>query len=102
MLSAANPYYYEGKAPKGIGSPHTPKDYIWHIALSIQGMTSADEEEKARLLDYFERTDAGTNLVHEGFHKDDPKLFTREWFSWSNAMFVEFVLSLCGLTVKAD
>ena len=102
MLSAANPYYYEGKAAKGIGSPHTPKDYIWHIALSIQGMTSADEEEKARLLDYFERTDAGTNLVHEGFHKDDPKLFTREWFSWSNAMFVEFVLSLCGLTVKAD
>ena len=64
-------------------------------------MTSADAQEKERLLDYFERTDAGTNLVHEGFHKDDPDRFTREWFSWSNAMFVEFVLSMCGLTVKA-
>ncbi|HJB92138.1 MAG TPA: glycoside hydrolase family 125 protein [Candidatus Eisenbergiella merdigallinarum] len=101
MLSDANPYYYEGKVAKGIGSPHTPEDYIWHIALSIQGMTSADAQEKERLLDYFERTDAGTNLVHEGFHKDDPDRFTREWFSWSNAMFVEFVLSMCGLTVKA-
>lgn len=101
MLSAANPYYYEGKAAKGIGSPHTPADYIWHIALSIQGMTSADAKEKEELLDYFEHTDADTNLVHEGFHKDNPYEFTREWFSWSNAMFVEFVLSVCGMTVKA-
>lgn len=101
MLSEANPYYYEGAAAKGIGSPHTPEDYIWHIGLSIQGMTSTDTAEKEQILDYFERTDAGTNLVHEGFHKDDPMQYTREWFSWSNAMFVEFVLSVCGLTVKA-
>lgn len=99
MLSGANPYYYEGSAAKGIGSPHTPVDYIWHIALSIQGMTSVDTAEKEQLLDYFEHTDADTNLVHEGFHKDDPYHFTREWFSWSNAMFVEFVLSVCGMEV---
>ena len=101
MLSKANPYYYEGTAAKGIGSPHTPENYIWHIGLSIQGMTSNDQSEKEQLLDYFERTDAGTNLVHEGFDKDDPMKYTREWFSWSNAMFVEFVLSVCGVTVKA-
>ena len=100
MLSEENPYYYEGKFAKGIGSPHTPEGYIWHIALSIQGMTSAVDSEKEQILDWFETTDAGTNLVHEGFHKDDPAIFTREWFSWSNAMFVEFVLSVCGLTIK--
>lgn len=100
MLSEENPYYFEGKFAKGIGSPHTPEDYIWHIALSIQGMTSSDDKEKEMLLDWFETTDAGTNLVHEGFHKDDPTIFTREWFSWSNAMFVEFVLSVCGLRIK--
>lgn len=102
MLSSANPYYYEGTAAKGIGSPHTPAEYIWHIGLAIQGMTSDSDEEKEMLLDYFETTDAGTNLVHEGFHKDDPTQYTREWFSWSNAMFVEFVLSVCGLTIKHD
>lgn len=102
VLSESNPYYYEGTAAKGVGSPHTPEDYIWHIALSIQGMTSADRKEQERLLDYFEHTDGGTGVVHEGFHKDDPNRFTREWFSWSNAMFVEFVLSVCGLEIKAN
>ncbi|WP_339299793.1 glycoside hydrolase family 125 protein [Paenibacillus sp. FSL K6-2441] len=99
ILSRRNPYYYEGTYAKGIGSPHTPPDYIWHIALSIQGITALEESEKLEILDMFERTDAGTNLVHEGFHKDNPSEYTREWFSWSNAMFVEFVLSLCGLEI---
>ena len=39
VLSKENPYYYEGTAAKGVGSPHTPLDYIWHIALSMQGLT---------------------------------------------------------------
>lgn len=100
ILSRRNPYYYEGTYAKGIGSPHTPADYIWHIALSIQGITATNEAEKNALLDMFERTDAGTGLVHEGFHKDNPEKYTREWFSWSNAMFVEYVLSMCGLEIK--
>lgn len=100
ILSPTNPYFYEGEYAKGIGSPHTPENYIWHIALSIQGMTTMDDSEKNEILDTFERTDAGTNLVHEGFNKDNPNEYTREWFSWSNAMFVEFVLSVCGLEIK--
>lgn len=100
ILSKRNPYYYEGEYAKGIGSPHTPENYIWHIALSIQGITATEEAEKQEILGMFERTDAGTGLVHEGFHKDNPDEYTREWFSWSNAMFVEFVLSLCGLEIK--
>lgn len=100
ILSQRNPYFYEGSYAKGIGSPHTPENYIWHIALSIQGMTATDESEKNEILDMFERTDAGTQLVHEGFNKDNPNEFTREWFSWSNAMFVEFVLCVCGMEIK--
>lgn len=48
ILSKDNPYYYEGSVAKGIGSPHTPENYIWHIALSMQLMTSKDENEKKR------------------------------------------------------
>lgn len=99
-LSKKNPYYFEGTAAKGIGSPHTGDDYIWHIALSIQGMTTDNTAEIEQILDYFETTDADTGLVHEGFNKDNPHDFTRPWFSWSNAMFVEFVLSVCGLRIK--
>jgi len=100
VLSRKNPYYFEGSAASGIGSPHTGEDKIWHIALAIQGITAADEAEKELLLDYFEKTDAGTGFVHEGFDKDDPYNYTREWFSWANAMFAEFVLSACGLLIK--
>lgn len=100
ILSDENPYYYEGTFAKGIGSPHTPENYIWHIALAIQGLTSSDEAEREYLLDVFEKTDADTNAVHEGFNKDDPTQFTRPWFSWANAVYSEFILSLCGVEVK--
>lgn len=97
VLSDENPLYFEGKAAKGVGSDHTPKDYIWHIALSMQAMTSTDEKEKEEILGYFETTDAGTNLLHEGFHKDNPEEYTRDWFSWSNSLFCETILRHIGL-----
>lgn len=97
VLSSENPLYFEGEFAKGIGSNHTPEDYIWHIALSIQAMTTNDTKEIEKILEYFERTDAGTNLLHEGFHKDNPEEYTRDWFSWSNSLFCEAVLRYIGL-----
>lgn len=92
VLSKANPFYYEGKAAKGVGSPHTPPRYIWHIALSMQGLTSNDPKEMKQLLDTIVATDANTGFVHEGFDVDDPMRFTRPWFAWSNSIFSEFVI----------
>lgn len=89
ILSEKNPYYYEGKFAKGIGSPHTPDGYIWHIALSMQGLTSDSKDEILEILEMLERTDAGTYLMHEGFDANDPAKFTRKWFSWSCALFSE-------------
>lgn len=102
LLSRDNPYYYEGKAAKGIGSPHTPDHYIWHIALAIQGMTTTNEEEKRYILEVIKNTDGGKGFMHEGFDADRPEEFTRDWFSWANSMFSEFVLSLCGYAVKGS
>ena len=96
VLSDANPYFYTGKAATGIGSPHTPTDHIWPIALAMQGLTARDHGEKLALLERLMATDAGTGLMHESFHKDDPARFTRPWFAWANALFAEFVLDLCG------
>ena len=94
VLSSQNPYFFAGRAAKGIGSPHTPQDYIWPISLCIQGLTSRSLGEKHNLLNCLMATDAGTGLMHEGFHKDDPTQFTRPWFAWANSMFAEFVISL--------
>jgi uncharacterized protein len=91
ILSEDNPYYYKGKQACGIGSPHTPEDYIWHIALSMQGLTASDEAEVKQVIDMLTATDAGTGYMHEGFHKDDAAQFTRDWFAWSNSLFSELI-----------
>lgn len=102
LLSSENPYYFHGKSADGIGSPHTPEQYIWHIALAVQGMTAQSQEEKFRILQLLKTTDGGTNYMHEGFHVDDPALYTRSWFAWANSMFSEFVLRLNGIYVKGS
>jgi uncharacterized protein len=95
ILSRTNPFYYEGTAARGIGSPHTPPNHIWPIALCIQGLTAETHDEKRAMLDMLLATHAGTGLMHESFHKDDPATFTRPWFAWANSLFAEFVMSLC-------
>lgn len=99
ILSEDNPYFYEGEIAKGVGSPHTPPNYFWHIALAIEGMTTNDEEEKDRILKQFVNTDAGTNMMHEGINVDNPEEFTRPWFSWANAMFAEFILEKNNISI---
>ena len=99
LLSSENPYYYEGKFAKGIGSPHTPENYVWPIALSIQALTSESKKEKARILDMLVSIDAGTHLMHEGIDVDNPQNFTREWFSWANMMFCELVMDYFDIRV---
>ncbi|GMQ59005.1 glycoside hydrolase family 125 protein [Vallitalea sediminicola] len=102
LLSKDNPFYYEGKVARGIGSPHTPSNYIWHIALAIQGMTTLHEEEQKKICELFTITDAGTDLMHEGFDVNNPCNFSRPWFSWANSMYAEFILSINDIVVKGS
>jgi len=100
LLSPENPYYYGGTHAAGIGSPHTPPAHVWPIALAVQGLTSTSAEERQRLLELLRDTTGGTGQMHESFHCDDPTVFTREWFSWANAMFCELCLSHAGRTLS--
>lgn len=99
ILSEANPYYFRGEKAGGIGSPHTPVGYIWHIALCMQGLTSQTREEKRRMIELAAATDGGEGLMHEGFCADDDKQYTRKWFAWANALFSELVLDYCGYRI---
>lgn len=94
ILSQSNPWYFEGRAAKGIGSPHTGTDKIWHIALAMQALTSTDDKEILDCLSMIVNTDAGTHLMHESFHKDDDTDFTRPWFAWANSLFAELMIRL--------
>lgn len=100
LLSKENPYFYEGSYARGIGSSHTPENYVWPIAMAMEGMTTPDKQEKERILDQLVATDAGTHLMHEGFNVDDPSQYTREWFSWANMMFCELVMDYFDIRVE--
>ena len=94
VLSSSNPYYYEGALAKGIGSPHTPEGYIWHISLCVQAMTSTDDDEILSLVKMLLTTHGGTGFMHEGFDPNAPENFTRDWFAWANSMFGELIYRL--------
>lgn len=96
ILSEQNPYYYSGKYAKGIGSFHTASNYIWHISMGMQGLTSGSRGEKRKILESMVAIDGGTGWMHEGIDVNDPAKFTRPWFSWANAVFSELVLDYCG------
>ncbi|HWE63196.1 MAG TPA: glycoside hydrolase family 125 protein, partial [Chloroflexota bacterium] len=93
VLSRDNPYYFEGRYARGIGSPHTPPGYIWPIALAMQGLTAVDRAEQDELVRMLVETTAGTNYMHESFDPDDPAQFTRPWFAWANSLFGEFIVA---------
>lgn len=102
ILSPENRTYYSGKYAAGVGSDHTPEDYVWHIALSMQGLTSVDENERKEILETLMNTDAGTYQMHEGFNVNNPEEFTRPWFAWSNSLFAEYLIDYFDLVEKLE
>lgn len=95
VLSATNPFYFSGAAARGVGSPHTPAGYVWHIALAVQGLTG-DAGEAAAMLEALLATDAGTGFLHESFDANDPRNFTRPWFAWANSICAELMVRCAG------
>lgn len=92
LLSPDNPYWCVGKAATGLGGPHVGVDMIWPLGIIIQGLTATSDSERKQCLRTLQKTHAGTGFIHEAFHKDDPKNFTRPWFAWANTIFGEFLL----------
>lgn len=91
ILSKDNPYYYEGEFAKGMGSPHTPKGFVWHIGITMQALTSNNQDEIDELIAMLISTDADTGFMHESFNPNNPNEFTRDWFAWANSLFAELI-----------
>jgi len=91
ILSNNNPYFFKGTAAEGVGGPHIGPDMIWPMAITMRGLTSISDAEIKNCIAMLKRTHAGKGFMHESFHKDDPKNFTRSWFAWANTLFGEFL-----------
>ncbi|ESQ89680.1 hypothetical protein ABAC460_12490 [Asticcacaulis sp. AC460] len=94
VLSTRNPYYYEGKVLRGIGSPHSGLNTVWPISLMIQALTSTDDAEITRCLAGLKAAAAPRGFMNESVGKDDAAIFTRSWFAWANSLFGELILTL--------
>lgn len=92
ILSDTNKNYASGKVGSGIGSEHTPKGYIWPLALIMQAMTSTSPKERQEMVDELLASDPGDHLLHESFDPNDPTKLTRKNFGWPNALFAEYLL----------
>jgi len=91
VLSANNPFYFKGTAGEGIGGPHVGRDMIWPMSITMRGLTSNSNAEMKTCIEMLRKTHGGLGFMHESFHKDDPKNFTRAWFAWANTLFGEFL-----------
>jgi uncharacterized protein len=94
VWSKANPYFFAGSAAEGIGGPHEGLDMIWPMSIMMRALTSTRDDEIRQCLTWLKNTDAGTGFMHESFHKDDARHFTRPWFAWANTLFGELILRL--------
>ncbi len=94
LISDSNPYYLRGTAAEGQASPHTGKDKIWPMGITLRAMTSVDKNEIKFCLKQLRATHGGTGFMHEAFHKDNPKDFNREWFAWANTLFGELIIKI--------
>ncbi|HEY0395511.1 MAG TPA: glycoside hydrolase family 125 protein [Candidatus Elarobacter sp.] len=93
LLSKDNPTYYVGKFARGIGSQHTSENFVWPIAMLMQGFTASSDGERKDVLAQLLASDPGDHLLHESFNPDDPTKFTRADFGWPNALFSEYVMT---------
>ena len=101
VWSEDNPWFFRGKAGEGIGGPHIGYDMVWPMSIMMKCFTSQDDDEIRWCMRTLLNTDAGTGFIHESFHKDDAKNYTRPWFAWQNTLFGELVLKLLA-DGKAD
>jgi meiotically up-regulated gene 157 (Mug157) protein len=91
LLSGDNPFYFKGQAGEGIGGPHAGMDMIWPLSIIIRGLTSNDDSEIQKCITLLKNSHGGTGFIHESFHKDGSRNFTRKWFAWANTIFGEFL-----------
>ncbi len=95
ILSKSNPFYAEGKVISGLTSPHTGVlTHFWPMATIMQAIVSDDESEIISCLNVLRKSHGGTFFIHESVNVDNPKDYTRPWFSWANSLFGELILKI--------
>jgi meiotically up-regulated gene 157 (Mug157) protein len=96
-LSKDNPFYFSGRYAQGLGSPHTPANYVWPLGIIGRALTATSSNEVAEAITTLAETDGESGTIHESFYDDGYWRFTRGEFGWANALGAELLFrSLAG------
>jgi uncharacterized protein len=90
-LSPADPYFYSGKLATGLGSPHTPKGWVWPLGIIGAALTATQREEVVNAIAMLDRSDTLNGMMHESVNPNDPQQFTRPDFGWANAFWADLL-----------
>ena len=90
-LSADDPYYYTGRFATGLGSPHTPKGWVWPLGIIGAALTATQRQDVINAIDMLDRSDTLNGLMHESVNPNDPQQFTRPEFGWANAFWADLL-----------
>ncbi len=96
-LSHDNPFYFSGRYAEGLGSPHTPPNYVWPLGIIGRALTATGSKEVAEAITTLAETDGESGMIHESFYDDGYWRYTRGEFGWANALGAELLFrSLAG------
>jgi meiotically up-regulated gene 157 (Mug157) protein len=90
-LSSADPYYYSGKYATGLGSPHTPKGWVWPIGMMGAALSTRRRADIENAINMLDASDTLNGLMHESVDPNDPSQFTRPDFGWANAFWADLL-----------
>jgi hypothetical protein len=90
-LGFDDPYYYTGKYATGLGSPHTPKGWVWPLGIIGAALTTTRREDVVGAIDMLDRSDTLNGLMHESVNPNDRQQFTRAEFGWANAFWADLL-----------
>jgi meiotically up-regulated gene 157 (Mug157) protein len=90
-LSFDDPYYYSGKFATGLGSPHTPKGWVWPLGIIGAALITTSRQDVVNAIDMLDKSDTLNGLMHESVNPNDPSQFTRPEFGWANAFWADLL-----------
>lgn len=95
-LSHDNPFYFSGRYAQGIGSPHTPANYVWPLSIIGRALTATSSTEVAEAITTLAETDGESGMIHESFYDNGYWRYTRAEFGWANALGAELIFRSLG------
>jgi meiotically up-regulated gene 157 (Mug157) protein len=90
-LSAANPFFYQGRAASGPGSPRTGPGQVGSAGLALRGLTSLDDAEIRACVQALTAAQAGVGYLPQSFQSDNFRLAAHPQSAEANALAGEFL-----------